>query len=138
LIDKEQIAIMIKDIERYLSDLEGLAISSKQDLEEKEKYYAVSMLVFSILNRTIDIGNEIIGGSNISLPGSYKDTFEALFENKVISSATFNQMVWLMKYRNIIAHEYYRLSTEEIYSLKKRISNVIGFISEIKKFIQKR
>ncbi len=129
---------MIKDIERYLADLEGLNITSKEDLEEKEKYYSTSMLVFSILNRTIDIGNEIIGGSDISLPGSYKDTFEALFENKIIISATFNQMVWLMKYRNIIAHEYYRLSKEEIYGLKKRITHVTEFVSEIKKFLQKR
>lgn len=138
MIDKEQISVMIKDIERYLSDLSEMRINSKNVLLEKEKYYAVSMLVFAVMNRVIDIGNEIISGSaKIPLPGTYKETFELLSKNKILSSGLAHDLTGLMKYRNIIAHEYYQLSIEEIFRLKKDIYRVEGFIQEIKKFLKK-
>ncbi len=138
MIDKEQIAVMIKDIERYLSDLSEMDISDKKDLQEKEAYYAVSMVIFSVMNRAIDIGNEVISGSKeIPIPGTYKETFDILSENKALTPETASGMTKLMKYRNIIAHEYYRLSTEEIFKLKTDILKVEKFILEIKKFLKK-
>ena len=139
MIDKEQISIMTKDIERYLSDLSTIDVSSKEDLEEKETYYAVSMIIFQIMNRTIDIGNEIISGSrDIPVPGSYKETFEILSENKIIAPKTATSMAELMKFRNAIAHEYYRVTPEEIYKLKNNIHDVDIFVEEIKKYVTKK
>lgn len=139
MIDKEQISIMIKDIGRYLSDLNRIDIPSKKDLEEPEAFYAVSMVIFAVMNRTIDIGNEIIAGSGeMSLPATYKDTFELLSKNKVITTGLAAKMIFLARYRNIIAHEYHVLSADELYSLKKKIYDVEGFIAEIKKFLERK
>lgn len=132
MIDKERIALMIKDIERYLADLSE--IRGKTDTKY---YYAVSMIVFSAMNRAIDIGNEIIAGtSRIPVPGSYKETFELLSKNHVISAGTEKKMRGLMKYRNIIAHAYYELSSKEIEMLRKEIVDVMSFIEEIKKHLK--
>ncbi|MBU0532580.1 DUF86 domain-containing protein [Candidatus Micrarchaeota archaeon] len=137
MIDKEQIAIMIKDIERYLSDLSEMSINTKKDLQEKEAYYALSMVIFAVMNRVIDIGNEIITGSEkIPIPGSYRETFELLSKNGVINSEVAINLTKLMKYRNVIAHEYYHLSTDELFKLKKDIYSVEKFIQEIKKFLK--
>ncbi len=136
MIDKEQIGIMIKDIRGYFSDLKTIHLESKKDLEEPEKKHAISMIVFSIMNRTLDIANEVIGGSSIPFPASYKDTFEVLKSAKVITPNIAEKMVWLAKYRNIIAHEYYRLGPDELYELKKKIYNVEQFIEEIKRFVK--
>lgn len=139
MIDKEQISIMIKDIERYLSDLSTIDVSSKEDLKEKEAYYAVSMIIFQIMNRTIDIGNEIISGSrDIPVPGSYKETFEILSENKIIAPKTASHMTQLMKFRNAIAHEYYRITEDEIFKLKNEIHDVGNFVDEIKRYVLKK
>ncbi|MBI2079770.1 DUF86 domain-containing protein [Candidatus Micrarchaeota archaeon] len=107
MIDKEQIAVMIRDTERYLSDLEELEVSKHSDLLEKKKYYASSMVIFAILNRSIDIANEVIAGSKIQIPGSYWDSFYLLGKAKIISEKTAEKMKNLVKYRNVIAHEYY-------------------------------
>lgn len=137
MIDKEQIAIMIKDIERYLSDLSEMSISDEKDLERKEAYYAVSMVVFAVMNRVIDIGNEIISGSrDIPLPASYGDTFEILAKNRIISEKVSGQMIQLMRFRNIIAHEYYTLSKEEVLKLKKDMPKVKGFLDEIRSHLK--
>lgn len=138
MIDKEQISIMVRDTEGYLSDLGSMDISSKEDFEEKETYYAVSMIIFQIMNRTIDIGNEVISGSSkIPLPGSYKETFEILSENKIITPKTASKMTQLMKFRNAIAHEYYRITADEIFKLKNDVYEVKDFIEEIKKYVAK-
>lgn len=139
MIDKEQISIMIRDIEGYLNDLSTIDVSSKKDLEEKETYYAVSMIIFQIMNRTIDIGNEVISGSGkFPLPGSYKETFEILSENKIITSKTATRMSQLMKFRNAIAHEYYRITADEIFKLKNDIHEVDDFVGEIKKYVGRK
>jgi len=138
MLDKEQISIMIKDIEKYLFDLSEMRISSKNDLSEKEKYYAVSMVIFSTMNRAIDIGNEFLSSAaGLSLPGTYKETFELLAKNKIISQETAARMDKLVKYRNIIAHEYYTLSIDEMWKLKNNIRGVETFVEEIKKYVMR-
>ncbi len=129
---------MMRDIERYLSDLKEMNLNDKKDLENKRSFYAVSMVIFAILNRAIDIGNEIISGSeSISLPGTYKDTFEILAQHKVIGPRLASKMVKLMKYRNIIAHDYYEMDISEVYKLKNDIEEVSEFILAIKNFLKK-
>ena len=133
MIDKEQIAIMMKDIERYLSDLSEMEVKNN-----KQSYYAVSMIVFAVMNRAIDIGNEIISGSaKIPIPGTYKETFEILSQNDIITEDIEKQMVSLMKYRNIIAHEYYVLSNQEISKLKKDVYSVENYVEQIKEYLRK-
>ena len=137
MIDKEQVAIMIKDVERYLSDLSEIDVKTKETLSNKESYYAVSMLVFSIMNRVLDIGNEIISGSEkIPVPGTYSETFALLSNNKIINSKVSTSLSNLTKYRNIIAHEYYLLTNTELFKLKTDIYVVQDFIKEIKKYLK--
>ncbi|MEK6979508.1 MAG: HepT-like ribonuclease domain-containing protein [Candidatus Micrarchaeota archaeon] len=138
MLDKEQVSIMIKDIEKYLFDLSEMRVSSKDDLSEREKYYAVSMVIFSVMNRAIDIGNEILSSSaGLSLPGTYKETFDILAKSKAISGETAAKMNKLVKYRNIIAHEYYTLSIDEMWKIKNGLSNVTLFIDEVKKYVMR-
>lgn len=138
MIDREQISTMMKAVERYLSDLSEMGMGGKADLAEKEAYYAVSMVVFAVMTRVIDIGNEVISGSeSIPVPGSYAEAFEVLAKNKVISPRVAAEMTRLVKYRNIIAHEYYRLSTDELFRLKKDVVHAELFIEEIKKFLKR-
>ena len=136
MIDNERIANMVKDIERYFSDLEEIKIGNKNELQEPEKKHSVSMLVFSIVNRVLDISNEFIAGSKIPSPASYRDAFDLLKTHKIISPQTAEKMIWLVKYRNIIAHEYYVFGVDEIFQLKKRIYDVELFIQEIKRHIR--
>lgn len=132
------IAAMARDVERYLADLKEMNVDAKKDLEEKKHYYAVSMIVFAVMNRAIDIGNEVISGSKkIPLPGTYRDTFELLAKHRIITPNVAEKMNELMIFRNVIAHEYYELSKEQVYKLKKDMPHVEQFISEIKNYLKK-
>ena len=58
--DREQVTKIIADIERYTKDLHELGISGRDDLEDRRNLYALSMLLFSIINRTIDLADEVV------------------------------------------------------------------------------
>jgi len=137
MIDREQISVMVKDVQRYLSDLSEMDIPKKEAFSNKETFYAVSMVVFAVMNRVIDIANELISGSeDIPVPGTYSESFELLLKNKMIRAETASDMAKLMRYRNIIAHEYYRLSSDELFRLKKDIYKAENFLQDIKKHLK--
>lgn len=136
MIEKERIASMVQNIERYFADLDTIHLENRNDLEIPEKRHAISMLVFSIMNRTIDIVNELIAGSKLPVPGSYRDTFDILEKARILNPKTAAKMVELVKYRSIIAHEYYILASDELYRLKKRIFDVQEFLEDIKRYLK--
>ncbi|NCN65747.1 MAG: DUF86 domain-containing protein [Candidatus Altiarchaeum hamiconexum] len=75
---------MINDIEKYFGDLENLGIEKADDLDDRKNFYAVSMVLFTILNRAIDLGEEIVLSKNLGMPSTYKDIFRLLLKNKTI------------------------------------------------------
>jgi len=76
--DTERISAIISDIGRYRNDLLDLSITSPADLHDKRTFYAASMILFAILNRTIDLGNEIIIAHGFGVPTTYRDIFTIL------------------------------------------------------------
>ena len=73
MYDRERIVKIVSDLEKYFRDLEELKIEEIADIEAKMHFYALSMVLFSILNRTIDLGNEIVMANNLGMPSTYKE-----------------------------------------------------------------
>jgi len=84
MYDIERIGKIISDIEKYLRDLEELKIKKIEDLEDKRNFYALSMALFSVLNRTIDLGSEIVMANDLGIPTTYRDIFKLLSKNEFI------------------------------------------------------
>jgi len=78
MYDMERIGKIISDIEKYFRDLKELKIEKIEDLKDKRNFYALSMALFSILNRTIDLGSEIVIANNLGMPSTYRDIFSLL------------------------------------------------------------
>lgn len=133
--DLEKIGGILDDIERYLKDLKELNVT-EEDLENKEKFYAASMLTFSIMNRCIDLGSEIISAGNFGMPSSYRDIFDYLYRRKVVDKEVRDEMIKLVYYRNLIAHEYHRINEKEVLTLVNGIGISERFIQQIRGFIK--
>ncbi len=82
MYDKERIGIIIRDINDYFAKLNDIKIKSACDLDEL-KFDAVSMRIFFILNKTIDLGKEIVVSRNFGFPKSYGDIFNILGDKKI-------------------------------------------------------
>lgn len=135
-MDRERIIKIMSDIEKYFSDLESREIKGLDDLKDIEKYYATSMILFSLLNRVIDLGQEVIISKKFGMPSSYKDTFRILFERRIIEGGMFEELKKFIDLRNVLSHEYYRIDENDIFYAVQKIRVVKNFVGRMKKEIR--
>ena len=131
MIDKEKKQIIIKKIESYFKEIEDMNIKNIKDLN-LVKLRAVSMDIFSIINLTIDLGNEIIFSLNMGFPSEYKEIFTIIRRKGIIDEKLENELKDLIILRNKISHKYGDLTEKEIFDSIKKINVVKDFIKKIK------
>ena len=131
-MNNDSIVVIIKDIERFFADLESFNIKTIKDISNKEKFYATSMLLFSIINRVIDLGEEIISERRLGFPSKYKEIFDMLYKNNYIDKKLHNNLASLVYFRNLAAHEYYTFREEDVFKAYQKISSVKHFIAKLK------
>lgn len=136
MYDVERMARMINDIERYLRDLKELDIQSVEDLNDKKNLYAVSMVMFSITNRTIDLADEVVTANSLGLPSTYREIFSLLAKNGYINAALMDKMSRIVFYRNLLAHEYYEITAKDLFELQKNMSVIRQFVDIVKKLLK--
>ena len=136
MYDLERIGKIISDIEKYLRDLEELDIKEAKDLADKRNFYAISMVLLSILNRAIDLGEEIVMANNLGMPSTYKEIFRLLVKNKLIDTNLGEGLSNLVFYRNLLSHEYYELTEKDVFDVSKRISIVKKFTRRTKELLR--
>ena len=137
MYDIEKITKIISDINRYKKELNGFEINSKKDLEDLQKYHASSMLCFAILNRIIDLGQEILIKENYGMPSRYSEIFDKLAKIGVLNKKEAGEVNRLIQYRNIIAHTYFDISEEDLWRIIKKLKVVDIIIKRVKKRIKK-
>jgi len=136
MYDVERIGKIISDIEKYFKDLEELNIERIDDLGNKRNFYAISMVLFSILNRAIDLGDEIVMANHLGMPSTYKEIFRLLTKNKFIDKNVGEELSNLVFYRNLLSHEYYDLTEEDVFEVFKKISIVKKFVERMKDILR--
>jgi len=136
MYDMERIGKIISDIEKYFRDLEELKIEKIEDLEDKRNFYALSMALFSILNRTIDLGSEIVIANNLGMPSTYRDIFGLLGKNGFIDKALEKELSHLVFYRNLLSHEYYDLTEKDVFDVSKRTDVIKKFVEKVKELLR--
>ena len=62
------------------------------------------MLLFAIANRAIDLGDAIVTGGEFGFPNKYREIFELLSKNNVISKEMGERLSKLVYYRNLVSH----------------------------------
>lgn len=134
----EKIAKAIADIENWFKELEKLCIKNVEDLNDPRNFHTTSMLVFSIINRTIDIGEEVVAKERLGFPSSYREVFEILEKNSIINEKLKENLSRLVFYRNLFAHEYFSFSKKEVSDALQEVKEVETFVLRVKKFLKKK
>ncbi len=137
MYDLERLGKIISDIEKYLKDLKELDINKIEDLNDKKNLYSVSMVLFSIINRTIGLADEIVMSNNLGMPSTYKEIFSLLAKNGYIDYTVRDKMSKLVFYRNLVSHEYYDMTEKDIFNVMERIYTVREFVDAVKNIIKK-
>ena len=133
MYDLQRIGKTISDIEKYLKEVESYKIKKYSDLSDSKTYNASSMLVFAILNRTIDLGSDILLAENLGAPNFYQDIMPLLAKGGVINKEQAEKINLLIKQRNILAHFYEDISEKELFNSIKSLDEIENLIKTVKK-----
>ncbi len=123
---------VLLDIENYISDMNEFTITRKNWNQDKWDTYSLSMIAFSLLNRVIDLGEVIIQEMRLGVPQHYRDIFSILAKNGIIDETISNELSSLVYYRNLLSHEYQRITTKDLQKILTKISVIQTFLDTIR------
>lgn len=138
MYDLQRIGKVISDIEKYTKEIEGFGIKDAKDLKDIKTLRATSMDLFAILDRLIDLGNEIISAESLGAPNTYQDIMPILAKAGIMNKAQADKLNELVKKRNLLAHFYEEIREKELMEIIKSLPEVNLFVLLIKKRVMKK
>ena len=88
------------------------------------------------IQSAIDIGNHVVADMDLGTPKDYKDIFQLLAKNKIISVGLARKLISMTGLRNVLVHDYLEVDLQLIYRIiKNELSDFDEFISAILKLI---
>ena len=123
---------LVEYILRFERHLKGALNLKSKDLKDYFVYNTLAMECFQAANTLIDLAQYIVAKKKLGFPSTYRELFEILENEGYISEdelKTFKRLIFL---RNLIAHEYYRISESELLEMVNLLEQCSGFVSRIK------
>ena len=136
MYDVNRIGRIISDIKKYQNELNSYGIKKVSDLKEGIKYHASAMLIFAILNRVLDLGNEILANESVGAPNTYLDIMPLLSKAGYINKEEADELNKIIEKRNVMAHFYYEINEKDLFKVINKLYLIDGFIQIVKKRIK--
>ena len=138
LFMKNRIDEKIKEIERYLSELEEFTPDSFEEYLTDYKGKAACERYFEkIVEAIVDLAMFVIRYKKFGIPEDDEGSFFILLRNNIISEALAKKLKEAKGMRNIIAHEYAKVDDELVFnSVKEELSSdAREFLDKVKEAI---
>jgi uncharacterized protein YutE (UPF0331/DUF86 family) len=134
-VDEEKLIELISVINKYLKYLDDKNIDNVEVLKDDlDTYFAVSMALFTIINKLIELGEELVDSLDKGyFPKTYIEIPKILFREHILTKNQYKLFADLIEYRNNIAHEYEQIYENEIFWCIKNIVFVSDFVKIVKK-----
>lgn len=130
----------ISKLREYLKVLKELQKASFEQFTSNPRVrYSAERCLHLAIECTINIGNHIISALQMRKPEEYHDIALILEENGVIPSEFAEEFVKMIRFRNILVHDYVGLDISKVYSfLQGRLSDFELFIEYMTEFLKSR
>lgn len=132
-----RISDAIGDIERFFGDMRRMGVCEEVSQEDLKGFYAASMSLLAIINRAIDLANEVILSCGWEEPFSYAEAFRILERQKVIDKDLAGRLLALVRLRNFLSHEYHRATEEDLRQACELIGSVREFIAAVEDWVKR-
>lgn len=127
---------MINDINRFFRDLDAIGLDEKS-LDVPDKLHSSSMLILGIMNRAVNLAEEIIVKNDLEMPTAYHECFPNLAKAGLIDKKLAGELEALVKKRGLFAHHYYDVNKKEVLQAKKDVYVVKKFVEKVKEIAEK-
>jgi uncharacterized protein YutE (UPF0331/DUF86 family) len=123
----------ISVVKKYLKILEKYKKYRKQDIEENlDIRGAVERYLYLVVQATIDLAEAVISLKDFRKPTTFAESFVILEEEKIIDKKLAEQLVKMVRFRNILAYDYAEIDYEIVYEvLHKGLKDIEEFLKRI-------
>jgi len=125
-----RLSSIISRIERHKEKAKEIV---EMDISDYLVFNALAMECFQAVNSAIELGELIVSEKNLGFPATYREIFELLHDEKIISKENLENIKQLIFFRNLIAHEYYTITQKEL----KEMVNLLASLNEMVKNAKK-
>lgn len=137
MIDKVLIEKKLRKIKEFLNEIEPVKINSFEEF--KNNVMAKRFIERNIelcIEQMIDVCKHIVAGLDLNEPGTYRECFEIISSNGIISKKNSNIYESMAKFRNLIIHSYDYVDDSVVYVIfKNRLTDFKTFIDEIRNYL---
>lgn len=123
-------ASIISRVERHRRKAREIV---SHELSNELAFDALAMECFQAVNSAIELGELIVSEKNLGFPSTYKEIFEMLYKAKMISDRTLDEMKRLVFLRNLISHEYYTITEDELKEMEGLLDSLDELVKAAKK-----
>jgi len=126
---RESLVKRIEKLKEYRHDLREMKdITLEYYLKDKKTKYSIERLLFLISENILDFLDHMLSARFEIISESYEDILENAYKKSLLNDPLYLKMKGLGGFRNILAHEYMRLSDEEVF---RNFGKMLGMIDEI-------
>jgi len=136
MYDLEKINVIIDDINMYIRKIEGMDLSSMKKIDDLH-FDACSMNCFSLLNKLIDLSEEIVRARDMGTPFKIRDLFDMLASAKIIDEKMALYIGNMVILRNKFSHRYDAITEKELLNFIRGIGKVKEFVVKIEMEVRK-
>lgn len=133
-LDSEKLKLQIARLEEFLKRIKAFKKGKLDDTTRAALERTLQVTVEESLN----IGSHIISGLGLRRADTYREIFQVLEEEKIISPRVSKEMQNFAVFRNRLVHLYWKISDEEFTSQLEKLNVFIDFVKETTTFLQKR
>jgi len=108
---------ILSDINQYLEDARSISLQQTRQDRDRRNFYALSMVLFALANRLIDLGRETVYFHGYAGPEEEirnKAIFKRLSDYNVIDPATRQDLILLVNFRNQCSHHFHEITKEDL------------------------
>lgn len=124
---------LVENILRFERHYSKAVQLKDKDITDYLIYNTVAMDCFQAVNALIEIGEILVTKNKIGFPSTYREIFELLFKEGILTEEEFESAKRLVYLRNLISHEYYRISESELLEMVDLLGKIKEFVERIKK-----
>lgn len=108
---------IISDIGQYCEDARNISLQSSRRDRDRRNYYALSMVLFALSNRLIDLGRETVYFRGYAGPEEEvrnKVIFKRLSDYNIIDSGMRQDLIHLVDFRNQCSHHFHEVTKDDL------------------------
>ena len=136
----EVAGILLERLEEYLKSLREHGKTSKDELQDSDVLLTFVERKLQLAAQVcIDLGNHLISYFGFETPKDYKEIFQILAKEGVISKDLSSNMKRMAGFRNILVHDYLSVDIGKVAEVLDRgLRDFDGFSTAVVEFFEKR